>query len=198
MKHRFAKKSGANPHPVEAAGKLPFTPNLQGMGVSRPMHTKVALNHCLVDPGVAPVTAGAHNPFESRVDAHLPSGIPQRLFRAMRDVKGIERNNTPGVRRKAANRTVPHCHREPAGAIEAQEFLGRNESCHRLSALLSMFSVRCVTLFFCLLAAAALAGCSVAEQDVSDVGETFERGIKGEGRIVPNDPTRDAFGPEFQ
>ena len=61
-----------------------------------------------------------------------------------------------------------------------------------------MFSVRCVTLFFCLLAAAALAGCSVAEQDVSDVGETFERGIKGEGRIVPNDPTRDAFGPEFQ
>jgi hypothetical protein len=61
-----------------------------------------------------------------------------------------------------------------------------------------MFPVRCVTLFFCLLAAAALAGCSVAEQDVSDVGETFERGIKGEGRIVPNDPTRDAFGPEFR
>ena len=61
-----------------------------------------------------------------------------------------------------------------------------------------MFNVRCVTLFFCLLAAAALAGCSVAEQDVSDVGETFERGIKGEGRIVPNDPTRDAFGTEFQ
>ncbi|MGA9580212.1 MAG: hypothetical protein WBL40_16975 [Terrimicrobiaceae bacterium] len=55
-----------------------------------------------------------------------------------------------------------------------------------------------MNLFFCLLAAAALAGCSVAEQDVSDVGETFERGIKGEGRIVPNDPTRDAFGPEFQ
>ena len=55
-----------------------------------------------------------------------------------------------------------------------------------------------MTFFFCLLAAAALAGCSVAEQDASDVGETFERGIKGEGRIVPNDPTRDAFGPEFQ
>ena len=55
-----------------------------------------------------------------------------------------------------------------------------------------------MTFFFSLLAAAALAGCSVAEQDASDVGETFERGIKGEGRIVPNDPTRDAFGPEFQ
>lgn len=58
-----------------------------------------------------------------------------------------------------------------------------------------MAYVRCVTLFFCILAV-ALAGCSIAEQDASDVGETFERGIKGEGRIVPNDPTTDSFGPE--
>ena len=55
-----------------------------------------------------------------------------------------------------------------------------------------------MTLFFCLLAAAALTGCSVAETDASDVGASFERGIKGEGRIVPNNPTSDAFGPEFQ
>jgi hypothetical protein len=58
-----------------------------------------------------------------------------------------------------------------------------------------MTCVRYVTLFFCILAV-ALAGCSVAEQDASDVGETFERGIKGEGRIVPIDPTTDSFGPE--
>ena len=55
-----------------------------------------------------------------------------------------------------------------------------------------------MTLFFCLLAAVALKGCSVAEQDAAGVGEQFERGIKGEGRIVPNNPTSDAFGPEFQ
>jgi hypothetical protein len=60
-----------------------------------------------------------------------------------------------------------------------------------------MTSVRCVTLFFCVLAV-ALAGCTVAEQDASEVGETFERGIRGQGRIVPNDPTSDSFGPEYQ
>jgi hypothetical protein len=55
-----------------------------------------------------------------------------------------------------------------------------------------------MTLFFSLVAAVVLTGCSVVEQDASDVGETFERGIKGEGRIVPNDPTADTFGPEYR
>lgn len=63
--------------------------------------------------------------------------------------------------------------------------------------LFIMSDVRCVTLFFCALAI-ALAGCTIAEQDVSDVGQTFERGIKGEGRIVPNDPTADSFGSEYR
>jgi hypothetical protein len=58
--------------------------------------------------------------------------------------------------------------------------------------------VRCLTLFFCLIAAAVLSGCSVVEQDVEDVGAKLERGIKGEGRIVPIDPTSDAFGPEYR
>jgi hypothetical protein len=61
-----------------------------------------------------------------------------------------------------------------------------------------MLRVRCVTLFFCLLAVVALTGCSVAEQDATDVGESFRRGIKGEGRIVPYNATSDAFGPEYQ
>ena len=43
-----------------------------------------------------------------------------------------------------------------------------------------------------------LAGCSIAEQDAGDIGDKLERGIKGEGRIVPNDPTADSFGPEYQ
>jgi hypothetical protein len=58
--------------------------------------------------------------------------------------------------------------------------------------------VKCVAFFSCLLALTALMGCSVVEQDVDDVGQKFERGIKGEGRIVPIDPTRDAFGPEYR
>jgi hypothetical protein len=55
-----------------------------------------------------------------------------------------------------------------------------------------------MTLFFCLLAVAALTGCSVAEQDATDIGDNFRRGIKGEGRIVPNDPTSDAFGSDYR
>jgi hypothetical protein len=90
------------------------------------------LNHCLVSQ-VSPVT-GAHNLFESRVDAP-PSGIPQPFSRHAKceESSGI----IPRGQEKAANSSGLR-HREPAGGIEAQKFLGRNESCHRLSALLSM------------------------------------------------------------
>lgn len=58
--------------------------------------------------------------------------------------------------------------------------------------------VRNVTLFFGLLIAVLMAGCSIAEQDASGVGDQFQRGIQGQGRIVPNNPTSDSFGPEFR
>lgn len=61
-----------------------------------------------------------------------------------------------------------------------------------------MPGVRCVTLFFSMFAAGLLvSGCSIAEQDATAVGDQFQRGIQGQGRIVPNDPTTDSFGPEF-
>lgn len=52
------------------------------------------------------------------------------------------------------------------------------------SALLGMVSVH--------------SGCAVAESSVEGVGQQFEQGLTGRGQIVPNDPTRDSFGPEFQ
>ena len=55
-----------------------------------------------------------------------------------------------------------------------------------------------MTLFFCLLATVALTGCTVAEQDASDVGEKFQKGIRGQGTIVPNSQTSDAFGPDYR
>lgn len=58
--------------------------------------------------------------------------------------------------------------------------------------------VKCVTLFFGMLAATALMGCTVAEQDAGAVGEKFQRGIQGQGSIVPNDPTADSFGAEYR
>jgi hypothetical protein len=57
--------------------------------------------------------------------------------------------------------------------------------------------VRCMNLFFGLLAAALLGGCAVAEQDAGAVGDQFQRGLQGQGRIVPNDPTQDSFGSEY-
>lgn len=58
--------------------------------------------------------------------------------------------------------------------------------------------VRNVTLFFSLLFAAVLAGCSVAQQDAGDVGDQFQRGIQGQGKIVPNNPTTDSFGSDYR
>lgn len=55
-----------------------------------------------------------------------------------------------------------------------------------------------VHFFSLLIALCLLAGCAVAEQDASDVGQQFQDGIQGRGRIVPNDPTSDSFGNEFR
>jgi hypothetical protein len=41
------------------------------------------------------------------------------------------------------------------------------------------------------------AGCAVAEGD-SDVGNKFQRGIQGQGQVVPNNPTSDAFGSDYR
>jgi len=45
---------------------------------------------------------------------------------------------------------------------------------------------------------ALLSSCVVAETSAEDVGDQFQRGIQGGGRIVPNDPTGDSFGPDYQ
>jgi hypothetical protein len=53
-------------------------------------------------------------------------------------------------------------------------------------------------IFFCMAGfLVLLSGCAVSEQSVEDVGRKFEDGIQGRGQIVPNDPLRDDFGPEY-
>ncbi len=60
--------------------------------------------------------------------------------------------------------------------------------------------VRSVTLFFGLLAVLAfgLTGCTVAEQKPGEVGNQLQRGMQGQGQIVPNNPTSDSFGAEYR
>ncbi len=38
----------------------------------------------------------------------------------------------------------------------------------------------------------------MAESDGSEVGDQFQRGIQGQGQLVPNNPTQDSFGSDYQ
>ncbi|MGH8046648.1 MAG: hypothetical protein ACREKL_05345 [Chthoniobacterales bacterium] len=44
-----------------------------------------------------------------------------------------------------------------------------------------------------------LTGCAVSESSSTDeVGQQFQRGIQGQGTIVPNNPTSDSFGSDYR
>ena len=43
-----------------------------------------------------------------------------------------------------------------------------------------------------------LGGCAVSEQSAEDVGEKFQEGIQGRGKIVPNNTVSDDFGPDYR
>jgi hypothetical protein len=43
-----------------------------------------------------------------------------------------------------------------------------------------------------------LGGCAISEQSVDEVGQQFQEGIQGRGRIVPNDPMTDSFGSNYR
>jgi hypothetical protein len=55
-----------------------------------------------------------------------------------------------------------------------------------------------VIFFSLMLVLFALGACSVADQEPNAVGRQFQAGLQGQGRIVPNDPTSDSFGPEYR
>ncbi|GAB4170536.1 MAG: hypothetical protein Fur0032_09440 [Terrimicrobiaceae bacterium] len=51
--------------------------------------------------------------------------------------------------------------------------------------------------FCALVVAILLGGCTLVEQDAAGVGNQLQEGFQGRGRIVPNDPTADSFGSEY-
>ena len=61
-----------------------------------------------------------------------------------------------------------------------------------LEPMKGMFFLFTVVLLF------SLGGCSVAEQDAGAVGQKFQDGLQGRGQVVPNNPTKDSFGPEYR
>jgi hypothetical protein len=66
---------------------------------------------------------------------------------------------------------------------------------------ISLFASRTVrAVLFTLLACGMVFfnACAVSETSIDDVGNQFQEGLQGRGRIVPNDPTSDSFGPTYQ
>ena len=55
-----------------------------------------------------------------------------------------------------------------------------------------------IIFFLAVVGLSVLGGCAVAEQDAGEVGQKFERGMRGQGQIVPYSPTSDSFGPEYR
>ena len=43
-----------------------------------------------------------------------------------------------------------------------------------------------------------LGGCAISERSAEDVGEQFQEGIQGRGKIVPNQSLSDDFGPDYR
>ena len=43
-----------------------------------------------------------------------------------------------------------------------------------------------------------LGGCAISEKSAEDVGEQFQEGIQGRGKIVPNQTLSDDFGPDYR
>lgn len=44
---------------------------------------------------------------------------------------------------------------------------------------------------------ACFTGCAVTEGSLEDVGGQLQQGLEGRGRIVPDNPTSDSFGPVY-
>lgn len=61
-----------------------------------------------------------------------------------------------------------------------------------------LHEMKSLIFFASLLALLSLGACSTAGQGVDGVGQTFEDGIQGRGKIVPNNPTSDSFGSDYQ
>jgi hypothetical protein len=57
--------------------------------------------------------------------------------------------------------------------------------------------VKLPTLLSILVLAGLVGGCAVAEQDASAVGEQFQQGLQGQGRIIHRDPLADSFGSDY-
>ena len=43
-----------------------------------------------------------------------------------------------------------------------------------------------------------LGGCAVSEQSVDQVGDQFQNGLQGKGKLIEMNTTQDSYGPEYR
>lgn len=197
VEHGFAEEGGAEADAVEASGELAVAPDFEGMGVAEVVEGEVAADDGFVDPGILPLGAVAHDGFEGGIQPDLPGGVFEGFFGAVGDVEGIQGDDAAGVGGEAADGAIFHGHGEPAGGVKAQKLVRRNQGCHWKT--FSYYpAVQRVTLLFGLLALALISGCSFADTSADDVSQKFQRGMQGQGTIVPHDPLDDSFGNDYR
>lgn len=52
--------------------------------------------------------------------------------------------------------------------------------------------------FLVLILVGVITGCSVTEQTPEDIENKVQEGLTGRGKIVPNTPMSDSFGPSYR
>jgi hypothetical protein len=109
----------------------------------------------------------------------------------------IEGQDAPRVGGKPPDVARRERHREDALAIGAEQRLGWNQDCHA-NFISYAVAVKIAVILCSVCLGALLGGCAVSESSADEVGQQFQEGIQGRGQIVPNNPTSDSFGSDYQ
>ena len=109
VKHRLAKESLANGHPIQASHQLILLPSLKRMGKSHVMKPTIGLQDVICNPrAILPFTRSRgtmlHHRTESRIDAHLEPATSQCVPQRFANLHLTRTNHEPRIERPPKNR----------------------------------------------------------------------------------------------
>ncbi len=127
MKHAFAEEGAAQAHPIKAADQGVAVIGLNRMRMTGGEQVAIEPHDLVVDPGLLPLGAGAHDRFERAVGHHPISIRPHRLGEAARNDEPIEREDPALLRLdpKQVLGVAAFGHRKDADRIGPEQDLGR-------------------------------------------------------------------------
>lgn len=158
----------------------------------------VALLKARGNPSGGAEGASSNNFAEASVHAAFPGRIGEGAAGTVGDVKIAREDDSPRVGIiKSTIPTLGGIHRKKALSVIKEQGFRWNQSCHWQVGAYSR-EVKRLSLFLLAVAGIWLSGCTIAEKDISEVGDQIQQGLRGGGRIVERDPTNDSFGPEYR